>query len=172
MTGKIMDSQSEYYDEVLNPLDSVEEVLSSNNWVYDRMTSDELVVRVTGKSCDYRLFFIWQENMNAMQFCCQYEMSIPVDNIQMASAVLMDVNASLWLGHFEISRDTCIPTFRQTSLFAGMNQTDHSDKIENLVDISLAQCERYHSVFHLLSREGGAQTDSLSLALMDTAGES
>ncbi|MCB1783310.1 MAG: YbjN domain-containing protein [Alphaproteobacteria bacterium] len=165
-------SDSEFYDDLPNPLDSVEEILSGNNWTYDRMDSDQLVVRVAGKSCAYRLFFIWQENMGALQYCCQYELELSKDNLAISSAVLMDINTALWLGHFEISRENFTPSFRQTCLFKGADANAHSEKIEDLVDISLAQCERYYPVFHILSQEDGALAEHLSLALMDTAGRS
>ncbi len=167
-----MSMQAETLDEVLNPLDQVEEVLAAHDWVFDRMTNDELMVEVAGKSGSYRLFFIWQEDMSAMQFCCQYELYIPKDKHQTAGLALMTINENLWMGHFDLPLDTCVPSFRHTCLFRGFGNVSFAEHIEDMMDISLAQCERYYPVFHLLSAANSTDDQSLSLALMETAGES
>ena len=162
----------ETFDETpINPLDNVEDVLTSHNWVFSRMNDDELMVQITGKSCDYRLFFIWQEDLNALQFCVQYDMVISAENMKNAGETLMQLNENIWMGHFDIPKETNTPSFRHTSLLRGGNSTDNSDIIEDLIDISLAQCERYYSIFHFLCSTTIANDQTLSLALMDTSGE-
>ncbi len=167
-----MSDRASTLDEVQNPLDHVEEVMTAHNWVFNRMTNDELMVQVAGKSCNYRLFFIWQEDMNAMQFCCQYDMSITAKRYETAGSALMAINENLWMGHFDLPKDSGVPSFRHTCLFRGLSGTSGAEHIEDMMDISLAQCERYYSVFHLLSAANDTDDQSLSLALMETAGES
>ncbi|MEZ5918567.1 MAG: hypothetical protein R3D66_01135 [Alphaproteobacteria bacterium] len=41
-----------------------------------------------------------------------------------------------------------------------------------MVDISLAQCERFYTAFYLLSEVRVANDQALTLALMDAKGES
>ena len=127
------------FDEISNPIDCVEDVLSSNNWVFNRMNEDELMVQVCGNFCEYRLFFIWQENMNAMQFCCQFEAPVSAKNRAAANAVLADVNENLWMGHFDLPRDSHVPSFRHTCLFHGISGDAGSEQIEYLVRVCLAQ---------------------------------
>lgn len=154
-----------------NPLDNVEEILAAHNWTFSRMNDDELMVQVAGQGCDYRLFFIWQEDMSALQFCCQYDMTVSEANLPRAGAVLMEINENLWMGHFDIPKDTHVPSFRHTCLLRALNPADSSHQIEDMVDIALAQCERYFSVFHFLCNAAIANDQTLSLALMDTSGE-
>lgn len=153
-----------------NPLDNVEEFLSINNWVFDRMTDDELIVQLQGKACTYRLFFIWQADMSALQFCCQYDLTVAPGNMDAAARALLKINENLWMGHFDIPQGNSMPSFRHTCLLRGVRGLSGIDHIEDLVDISLAQCERYYSVFDLLARGADAMDDDLSLALMDTSG--
>ena len=167
-----MSLQHDSFENISNPLDSVEEILSANNWVFNRMNNDELMVQVTGKACAYRLFFIWQEDMNAMQFCCQYDLAVSNKNLDIAARALMKINEGLWMGHFDIPADTRTPSFRQTCLMRGMNGPSYIEHIEDLVDISMAQCERFYAAFHLLSMAHVANDENMTLALMDTAGES
>jgi len=46
-----------------NPLDIVEEIVAANQWPFDRPSEDELVVEITGKWCDYRLYFMWRDHV-------------------------------------------------------------------------------------------------------------
>ena len=157
-------------DDDTNPLDCVEDILASHNWTFSRMNDDELVVEVTGKFCDYRLFFIWQSDMNAMQFCVQYDLNVHDSNFDKAGAALMAVNANLWMGHFDIPKDTAIPSFRYTCL---LNKAAHAyDQLEDLVDIALTQCEKFYPAFRLLSLENAANDENMPLALMETQGVS
>lgn len=155
-----------------NPLDSVEEILAAHNWAFSRMNDDELMVRVSGRFCEYRLFFLWQEDMSAMQFCCQYDISIDRRYHDSAADALMAINENLWMGHFDLPRESGIPTFRQTCFFTPGSADSSGEQIERLVDLALIQCERYYGVFRLLAKHGLRDDEMFSLALMETAGES
>ena len=51
-----------------NPLDIVEEMVSANDWAFERASNDEMLVEVAGRWCNYRMFFFWQDEISAMQF--------------------------------------------------------------------------------------------------------
>jgi hypothetical protein len=168
-----MTDQIEFYEEQENnPLDCVEDVLNDHNWVYSRMNSEELIVEVAGKACHYRIAFLWQESLGALQLCCEYDMKISPENMDMAAQALMGINSAVWMGHFELMHDTLAPRFRQTSLIRGHASKSEYDHIEDLVEISLNQCEHYHAVFDLLCIENALNSEMLSFAMMETAGES
>ncbi len=167
-----MNIEFDYLDGTDNPLDRVEDVLSGNNWVYSRVNDEELMVQVTGKHCGYNLYFIWQEEVNALQFCAQYDFNIEEPQMDQAARVLMSINENLWMGHFEIPRDSKVPAFRHTCLYRGMQRVQGAADLEDLVDIALAQCEKHYAAFYLLAHADEANDQSLSLALMDTVGES
>lgn len=155
-----------------NPLDSVEEVLNANNWDFNRMTDEELVVSVNGTQCQYNLFFIWQDDFEALQFCCQYDLKIPADYKDKARSVLCDLNENLWLGHFEIMDQSTSPSFRHTCLFRGMKNQVTSESLQDLVDVAMAQCERHYPVFALLAGDYEVNDQTLNLAMMNTQGQS
>jgi hypothetical protein len=167
-----MSLEHDSFEDALNPIDSVEEVLSSNNWVFNRMNDDELMVQVRGKACEYRLFFIWQKDMNAMQFCCQFETPVSAANREAAMRALAGINENLWMGHFDLPRATDIPSFRHTCLFHGLTPYAGSEQIQDLVTISLAQCERHYPLFNMLSENTPCDEASLQLAAMESVGQS
>src|ERR1700750_2133195 len=51
-----------------HPIDLVEEIVLANEWAHDRSSDEEMVVEVTGRWCDYRLYFVWQEEISAVHF--------------------------------------------------------------------------------------------------------
>jgi hypothetical protein len=167
-----MSIQNDYFDTQDNPLDHVEEVLSAHNWSFSRITDEELMVQVAGKNCNYDLFFIWQDNMNALQFCAQYNFVIPQERMDKAAYLLMNINRNLWLGHFEIADDNRLPSFRHTCLYRGIQRTGGGSDLEDLMDVALAQCESYYAAFYLLAHDDYADDQNMALALMETMGES
>lgn len=165
-------SQIDVFDDVSNPLDSVEEILSANEWVFDRMSEDELTVQISGKMGEYKMLFVWQEDYSAMQFCCELDLEFRPEAVDNAARAMTAMNANLWLGHFDIRPGTNVPCFRHTSLFRGMAGSG-ADHLEDLVDIALNECERYYPALALLSRSSTAGNHhDLALAMMETAGQS
>ncbi|MCC7305818.1 MAG: YbjN domain-containing protein [Alphaproteobacteria bacterium] len=154
-----------------NPIDSVEEVLSSHNWVFNRMNDDELMVQVSGKACEYKLFFIWQEDIGVIQFGCQYEMPVSEDNFDRAARAVLQVNENLGFGHFDLPAESKIPCFRYTSFLQPSSESNFG-QIKSMVRMSLALCERYQHLFHILSLSEKPCGNTMELALMETVGRS
>ncbi|PZO86596.1 MAG: hypothetical protein DI626_06135, partial [Micavibrio aeruginosavorus] len=167
-----LSSHDDIFEDVSNALDSVEEILSANEWAFDRMGEDELTVQVTGKMGEYRLFFHWQEEHSAMRFCCQYDLDIRRDAIANAATAMTEINSTMWLGHFAFREGTEIPCFRHTALFRGQTQNSGAEHMEDMVDIALSECERYYALFELLSRSKPATREELELAMMQPVGAS
>jgi hypothetical protein len=165
---------STYEPPIENPLDCVEDILKSNNWVFNRLSDEELLVKVEGRHCTYNLVFLWQDDMNALQFSVQYDLQVNEGKLAAAASALLSLNEGLWMGHFALPKDTGTPIFRQTCLFRGMGHESVCEALEDLVDVGLNLCEQYYSVFYLLSHANDAahsmNDQNLSLALMETAG--
>lgn len=166
-----MSEQELMFEEISNPLDSVEDILVSQEWAFSRMNNDELMVDVSGKLGTYRMVFMWQEEFSAMQFQCHYDIVVPRDRRDVLALALSRVNAEMWLGHFDIPEDTGVPRFRHTSLFRGQTQSSGADHLQDLMDIALAECERNYSMFQVLSQDETLDENQLNLALLDSAGQ-
>ena len=166
-----MAEQEQMFDEISNPLDSVEDILAGQNWAFSRMNPDELMVDVTGRLGTYRMIFMWQEEFSALQFYCHYDIVVPGERKDHLAIAMNKVNASLWLGHFDIPEDTGVPTFRHTSLFRGQTQSSGADHLQDLMEIALAECERFYPMFQLMSQPEQMDENQLSLALLDSVGE-
>lgn len=165
------DGSSDIFEEVSNPLDSIEDMLLGNDWVFSRPHSDELNVQVKGKNGTYSLTFIWQEDYSAMQFYCDMTLQIPAARIDMAVRTLAAINERLWLGHFELPEESMVPRFRHTSLFRGCTQSSGTEHVEDLIELALVECERHHAVFNMLSDSRYIDDRAFSLMLTEEAGE-
>jgi hypothetical protein len=165
------DHAIDMFEDVSNPLDSIEDMLSGNEWAFDRLADDELTVKVAGKRGEYNLTFIWQDEFSAMQFFCEFDFTVPASRAALTGDALRRINENLWLGHFDVSTRNNAPVFRHTSLFRGNTQSSGADHIEDLVDIALAECERYRNIFTMLSAVNDLSPDHLTFALSDAAGE-
>ncbi len=166
-----MSDMAEIYEDMTNPLDSIEEIMAGQDWVFDRPNHDELQVRMSGAHGQYAMTFIWQEQHSAMQFFCELDLTIPAVRDELLSRTLRQINEKLWLGHFDVPRETGIPFFRHTSLFKGMQHSSGADQVADLIEIALAECERFYNVFLLLSEAKNTQDSLMSLALSETRGE-
>jgi hypothetical protein len=63
----------------LNPLEMIERVVSDNDWPFDRTSDREIAVEVAGRWCDYRMFFSWRDDVEALHFTCAYDVRIPTE---------------------------------------------------------------------------------------------
>jgi hypothetical protein len=94
----------------------VVEIVAANEWLFDRSTEDELVVELAGRWCHYRMYFVWQREVNALQFSCQFDMRVPEGKRADVSDLLVMLNGRLWLGHFDLDMQQNVPLFRYTVL--------------------------------------------------------
>src|SRR5260370_42315918 len=60
-----------------NPIDLVEEIVVANDWAHDRASEEEMIVEISGRWGDYRLYFLWQEELSALHFSCCFDMKGP-----------------------------------------------------------------------------------------------
>lgn len=174
-------SDTEYLNDQCNPLDATEEFLDTQNWQYDRLSEEQLYFSLEGDKGNYKLFFIWDEAQNALQFCCEIDLCITKDRLSKVHRMLAEVNSQMWLGHFDISTDEhsgCLaPCFRYTTLIRGMEHHACSSLVQDLIKVTLKECERLHDAFYVLDKKNDIafvdamnSGDGMELALTETAG--
>jgi hypothetical protein len=153
-----------------NPIDLVEEIVVANEWAHDRASDEEIVVEVTGRWCDYRLFFVWQEEISAMHFSCAFDMKVPKNRRAAVYELLALINEKLWLGHFDLASDDLQPAFRHAVLLRGAMGAS-AEQVEDLVDIALTECERFYPAFQLVVWGGKKAEEAITSAMIEPIGE-
>ncbi len=153
-----------------NPLDLAEEFFEQRDWLFDRPIDEELVAEITGGWCNYRVWCNWQPELEVMIFSCAFDTKVPAHAINSLYPLLASINAKLWLGHFDLCPEEHIITFRHALLLRG-GQGATMQQIEDLVDISSTECDRFYPAFQSVVWGGNTCKDALDIALMDTVGE-
>ena len=153
-----------------NPIDLVEEIVQANEWAHDRSSDEEMVVEIAGRWCSYHLLFVWQREINALHFTCSFEMKVPKARRAAVFELLAVVNERMWLGHFDLDSDSHSPAFRQGVLLRGAFGAT-VEQIEDLVDISVSECERFYPAFQLVVWGGKPAEEALAAAMIDPVGE-
>ena len=156
-------------DFVSNPIDCVEEMVAAQEWSFSRYDQDEMAVEVVGRCGTYRMHFLWRSELNAMYFSCAMDTKISAEKRRDVYELLATANESLWLGHFDLSREDGQILFRHTCLLRGMN--DHADPIEDLIEIALMECDRFYPAFEMVLQSDVKPSEALGLAIIDTVGE-
>ena len=153
-----------------NPLELLVEIVGANEWAYERSSSDELAVEINGRWCNYLLFFIWQAEIGALHFSCVFETRIHQESFKSVYALLAAINEKLWLGHFDLSSEDGMPMFRHTLLLRGAGPAS-VEQLEDLVDISVSESDRYYPAFQFVIWGGKTPKEALDAALIEVVGE-
>ncbi len=153
-----------------NPLDVLEELVSANDWPFERTSESELLMQIEGRWCGYRMCFVWQADLSAVFFSCHFEARISADKRRQVRELLGAVNERLWLGHFELASETAMPLFRHTLPLRGSPGAS-VEQLEDLVDTAAEECERLYPALQLVVWGGQSVESALSSALMETVGE-
>lgn len=153
-----------------NPIDLVEEIVQANEWAHDRASDEEMVVEIAGRWCAYHLLFVWQREINALHFTCNFDIKVPKTRRAAVFELLAVVNEKLWLGHFDLAADDHSPAFRQGVLLRGAGGAS-VEQLEDLVDISVSECERFYPAFQLVVWGGKPPEEALAAAMIDPVGE-
>jgi hypothetical protein len=152
-----------------NPIDVLEELVSANDWPFDRSSECELAVQMSGHWCDYHLWFSWQERVSAMYFSCHMDIRVPETKRGDVTGLVATVNEQLWLGHFELSSDNGALTFRHTVPLRGTRGAS-VEQLEDLMDTGFLECERFYPAIQLVIWGGRTASEALAVAAMETMG--
>ena len=160
---------AEAEDVVANPLDLVEQIVIANEWPFDRQTDDEMAVEITGKFCDFRLWFAWRPETAALHLSCALDMKVPVGRRGGIYPLLAQLNDRLWLGHFDLWTEESVPLLRHTLLVRGGPLTP--EHVEEVVDIAVTECERAYPAFQFVIWGGKTAEEAITAAMFETVGE-
>ena len=131
-----------------------------------------MIVEISGRWCDYRLYFVWQEELSALHFSCGFDMRVPKPAARPpVSSCWRVVNEKLWLGHFDLSAGRHLAGLPPRDPAARRRRRASSEQIEDLVDIAVAECERFYPAFQLVIWGGKWPEEAMAAAMIDPIGE-
>ena len=152
-----------------NPIDVVEDVVHSKKWTFNRSDDHELVAEIESQWCQYRLYFNWSENINAMSFTITFDLCFPQSKFNRAYELLGLINEKLWIGHFDITNKNGIPAYRHT-VFSSSNNDFLHKKLEDLLDIGIYECEKYYPSFQQVLFDNILPKEALKFSYFEVIG--
>jgi len=153
-----------------NPLDVLEQIVSANEWVFDRRSDSEMAVEAPGRWCDYGLYFCWSHEISAMHFSCSFDLKVPSRRRGALYELLALANERLWIGHFGLEAEDGTPMFRHAVLLRGAPGAS-AESLEDMMDIALTECERFFPAFQFVLWGGKSPTEALAAAMLECVGE-
>src|SRR5262249_23863244 len=102
-----------------NPLEVVENVATTHQWLFERAAEDELTIVVRGKWTDYQVSFTWMYDIESLHLACAFELKVPERSHAEVERLIAMVNAQLWVGHFDLWSSDGLVMFRHSLLLAG-----------------------------------------------------
>ena len=151
------------------PMDLVEQVIRDLGFNFHRVLDDEMAAEYRGRWCNYSLHFVWSHEACAIHFTCAFDVRIPVEKQSLVNQLLALLNDKLWLGHFTIWQDEGLPMYRHSLPLRGSFMSP--EQIEDLLDISLSECERFYPTFQYVLWGGKPPAEALQAAMIDPVGE-
>ena len=155
---------------VSNPLDVIEQIMMDRDFAFDRPDEDELVAEATGAWCNYRIWYAWQSEHEALTFTCALETKLPPQLRARVYPLLAMVNEKLWIGHFDMNSEDGTISFRHTLLMKATPNAS-SEQLDQLLEVAIGECERFYPAFQSVVWAGTPAKEALELAMFDTIGE-
>jgi hypothetical protein len=153
-----------------NPVDVVEQMASSNEWVFDREDEDEISISVKGRWTDYHIAFTWLPDVEALHLACAFDLKPPARRRPELLNLLAMVNEQLWIGHFGLWEAEKVMIYRHSLLLAGGARPNRR-QCEAALESAVHSCERYFQAFQFVIWAGKAAGEALACVLFETVGE-
>lgn len=135
-----------------NPIDDIECLFAHRQHSTERRNRNEVVVEITGRWDNMLLFFAWEEKMRCLHISCLINLEPEYVNLPNIFELLALLNEDLWVGYFSYWEEARMPIFKH-SVFVEDNELNFTDKISQLLNIALTECERAYPVFHAVLKQ-------------------
>lgn len=154
----------------VNPIDLIEDIISANDWPYERQSPMELSVSVAGNWCDYHLGFTFSEEQGSIQLASAYDIHVPARKRDLICRLLTMMNERMWIGHFDLWSEDDTPMFRHAMLVRE-DYVPTPSLLRELIEFALTECERYYPAFQFVLWGGKSPEDAIRAAMLETVGE-
>jgi len=154
-----------------NPLDIAEEIARERAWTFTRTDDDLIIINAPGLKTKYEICMEWQEEFSAVLFACCLPLEIGEAQYEVVARTMEKINQNLWMGHFDLSNKGKFPTYRQTLLFRMVPTEVAGDIIEDVIEIALAECNRFYTTLQFAQAGDVRLQDNLTAAVFETIGE-
>jgi len=153
-----------------HPLDMLERTVEENGWAFERSAQDELNLSVAGRWSDHHFSFTWREDLQSLHLSSAFDMRVKGETrLADVAALLMHVNARLWIGHFDLWPEDGTIVFRHAMIFPDTHAS--ASQCEALLNLALEACEHYYPAFQFVLWGGKSAEEAVAAAILECAGQ-
>ena len=153
-----------------HPLDVLERIACSQDWMFDRVDIDEMSVSVSGQWADYHIAFTWLDDVEAIHIGCAFDLKVKEPRLMEMLRLVALINEQLWVGHFDLWSSENIVMFRHALILADGAEPNHG-QCEALLKAAVTSCERYYQAFQFVLWAGKTARTALDSVLFETEGQ-
>lgn len=164
-------SLTEFSDEIrANPLDTVEQLASGNDWSFERASDNEITILVAGRWTDYQVSYTWMDGLEALHLACAFDLRVPDRRRADVQQLISMINEQMWIGHFDLWTKEGLVMFRHALVLSGGGEAS-SGQCQSLLSTALEACERYFTALQFVVWAGKSPREALDAAMFETSGE-
>ena len=153
----------------LHPIDLVQSLAQMRAWTFERTHDDQIAMVVEGLWQQYAISLIWSERNETLRLVCSFEFSPPVARLPALYETLNLANDGCWNGAFTYWQDQeAIAYIYGLNLSGGAVAS--SVQVDEILQISVASCERLYPAFQLVSWGDENPEAALKVAITDGYG--
>lgn len=152
-----------------HPLDMLEGTVEENGWPFERNGRDELNLSVAGRWCDHHFCFTWRDDLQSLHLSSAFDMRVAESRKPDIAALLMYVNARLWIGHFDLWPEDGQLIFRHAMIFPEARVS--ASQCEALLNLAVEACEHYYPAFQFVLWGGKTAEEAVAAAVLECHGQ-
>ncbi len=153
----------------LHPIDLVQSLATSKDWVFERTHYDQIAVVVEGLWQQYAISLVWSEASETLRLVCSFEFSPPPARLPELYETLNLANDSCWKGAFAYWQDQqCMAYIYGLNLSGGAVAS--TAQVDDMLKIAVATSEKLYPAFQLVSWGGDTPKAAMQVAINDGYG--
>ena len=141
-------SLTDLTDSKFHPINLLEEIIISKNWVFERPIEDEIFVEVPTKYSNLIIQVTWLKNRNRIEIKSFFYNKMDFSNNMEIYKLLNLINNKIDYGHFIINENKH-PTFKN-SLIVKDTKNINFDLLREVLNYAILESERFFPVLQLV----------------------
>ena len=157
-------------DSSFHPINLLEEIIISKNWVFDRPIEDEIYIEVPTKYSNLIIQVSWLKNQGKIEIRSFFYIKMDFSNNIEIYKLLNLINNKINYGHFIIS-ELKYPTFKN-SIIVKNHKDIKFELLREVLNFAIIESERFFPVFQLVLWVGKKAEEAILFFDFQTEGKS
>ena len=157
------------YESKFHPINWLERIVISNNWVFERPIEDEIYVEIPTKYCNIIIQASWIKEERRVDIQSSFYLKMDFSNNLEIYKLLNLINNKIIYGHFLINENK-YPTFKN-SLILKDSRSVKLGLLKEIFNYAILECERFFPAFQLVLWGGKKAEEAIKFFDFHTEGK-